>query len=234
MFLVLLLRRIAFSYYDYKAYNFNIEKTDFVVIYIFDQIGDAMAIFFVIWALELHKIKHFLIVTLTINLEVFNALKLEQTKLTLVTMTMQDYATLKEIKDLAKNITQQYGTPDFCIEGMRKKNLKTMLFISQLKAKTNFQVVGITMNCFFFLCKNAFCMDQKLWAFVLMTWAFMMREAGFLAVRLIYELLLSEDVLDEVREEMRLLGFYIAFNLEGSLQERTFLLLIAENLIAKI
>lgn len=31
MFLVSLLRRIAFSYYDYKTYNFNIEKTDFVV-----------------------------------------------------------------------------------------------------------------------------------------------------------------------------------------------------------
>lgn len=31
MFLVSLLRRIAFSYYDYKAYNFNIEKTDFVL-----------------------------------------------------------------------------------------------------------------------------------------------------------------------------------------------------------
>ncbi len=30
MFLASLLRRIAFSYYDYKAYNFNIEKTDFV------------------------------------------------------------------------------------------------------------------------------------------------------------------------------------------------------------
>lgn len=45
MFLVSLLRRIAFSYYDYKAYNFNIEKTDFVVIHIPDQIGDAMAIF---------------------------------------------------------------------------------------------------------------------------------------------------------------------------------------------
>lgn len=26
MFLVSLLRRIAFSYYDYKTYNFNIEK----------------------------------------------------------------------------------------------------------------------------------------------------------------------------------------------------------------
>lgn len=26
MFLASLLRRIAFSYYDYKAYNFNIEK----------------------------------------------------------------------------------------------------------------------------------------------------------------------------------------------------------------
>ena len=76
MFLVSLLRRIAFSYYDYKAYNFNIEKTDFVVIHIPDQIGDAMAIFPVIRALELHKIKHLLIVTSTINLEVFNALKL--------------------------------------------------------------------------------------------------------------------------------------------------------------
>ncbi|ELV56933.1 hypothetical protein EC991793_2699 [Escherichia coli 99.1793] len=71
------MRRIAFSYYDYKAYNFNIEKTDFVVIHIPDQIGDAMAIFPVIRALELHKIKHLLIVTSTINLEVFNALKLE-------------------------------------------------------------------------------------------------------------------------------------------------------------
>ncbi|ENS2676604.1 glycosyltransferase family 9 protein, partial [Shigella sonnei] len=234
MFLASLLRRIAFSYYDYKAYNFNIEKTDFVVIHIPDQIGDAMAIFPVIRALELHKIKHLLIVTSTINLEVFNALKLEQTKLTLVTMTMQDHATLKEIKDLAKNITQQYGTPDLCIEGMRKKNLKTMLFISQLKAKTNFQVVGITMNCYSPLCKNASRMDQKLRAPVPMTWAFMMREAGFPAVRPIYELPLSEDVLDEVREEMRSLGSYIAFNLEGSSQERTFSLSIAENLIAKI
>ena len=41
-------------------------------------------------------------------------------------------------------------------------------------------------------------------------------------------------VLDEVREEMRSLGSYIAFNLEGSSQERTFSLSIAENLIAKI
>ncbi|EFN5530618.1 glycosyltransferase family 9 protein [Escherichia coli] len=237
MFLVSLLRRIAFSYYDYKAYNFNIEKTDFVVIHIPDQIGDAMAIFPVIRALELHKIKHLLIVTSTINLEVFNALKLEQTKLTLVTMTMQDHATLKEIKeikDLAKNITLQYGTPDLCIEAMRKKNLKTMIFISQLKAKTNFQVVGLTMKCYSPLCKNASRMDQNLRTPVPMTWAFMMREAGFSAVRSIYELPLSDDVLDEVREEMRSLGSYIALNLDGSSQERTFSLSIAENLIAKI
>ncbi|HDX3850597.1 TPA: glycosyltransferase family 9 protein, partial [Escherichia coli] len=195
-----------------------------------DQIGDAMAIFPVIRALELHKIKHLLIVTSTINLEVFNALKLEQTKLTLVTMTMQDHATLKEIKDLAKNITLQYGTPDLCIEAMRKKNLKTMIFISQLKAKTNFQVVGLTMKCYSPLCKNASRMDQNLRAPVPMTWAFMMREAGFPAVRSIYELPLSDDV----REEMRSLGSYIALNLEGSSQERTFSLSIAENLIAKI
>ncbi|HCR3055912.1 TPA: glycosyltransferase family 9 protein, partial [Escherichia coli] len=138
------------------------------------------------------------------------------------------------IKDLAKNITQKYGTPDLCIEAMRKKNLKTMIFISHLKAKTNFQVVGLTMKCYSPLCKNASRMDQNLRAPVPMTWAFMMREAGFPAVRPIYELPLSEDVLDEVREEMRSLGSYIALNLEGSSQERTFSLSIAENLIAKI
>ena len=187
----------------------------------------------------------------------FNALKLEKTKLTLVTMTMQDHATLKEIKDLAKNITQQYGTPDLCIEAMRKKHLKTMLFICQLKAKTNFQVVGLTMKCYSPLSKDASRKDQSLRAPAPMTYntpknmietqkkqkhqttkpkkkAFMMREAGFPAVRPIYELPLSEDVLDEVREEMRSLGSYIALNLEGSSQERTFSLSIAENLIAKI
>ena len=94
MFLASLLRRIAFSYYDYKANNFNIGKTDFVVIHIPDQIGDAMAIFPVIRAIEMHKIKYLLIVTSTINLEVFNALKLEQTKLTLVTMTTVSYTHL--------------------------------------------------------------------------------------------------------------------------------------------
>lgn len=153
-----------------------------------------MAIFPVIRALELHKIKHLLIVTSTINLEVFNALKLEQTKLTLVTMTMQDHATLKEIKDLAKNITQQYGTPDLCIEGCVKEPENDVIYQS-VESKTNFQVVGITMNCFSPLCKNASSMDQKLRAPVPMTWAFMMREAGFPAVRPIYELPLSEDVL---------------------------------------
>lgn len=49
MFLASLLRRIAFSYYDYKAYNFNIEKTDFVVIHIPDQIGDAMVTSFLLF-----------------------------------------------------------------------------------------------------------------------------------------------------------------------------------------
>lgn len=77
-------------------------------------------------------------------------------------------------------------------------------------------------------------MDQNLRTPVPMTWAFMMREAGFPVVRSIYELPLSDDVLDEVREEMRSLGSYIALNLDGSSQERTFSLSIAENLIAKI
>lgn len=56
MFLVSLLRRIAFSYYDYKTYNFNIEKTDFVVIHIPDQIGDAIPSFLLFGRLNCIKL----------------------------------------------------------------------------------------------------------------------------------------------------------------------------------
>ena len=90
------------------------------------------------------------------------------------------------------------------------------------------------MKCYSPLCKNASRMDQHLRAPVPMTWAFMMREAGFPAVRPIYELPLSEQVINEVREELCTLGSYIALNLDGSVQERTFSLSVAEKLIAKI
>lgn len=95
-------RRIAFAYYDYRCKDTNIAKSEFVVIHIPDQIGDAMAIYPIIRSLEMHKIKHLLIVTSTINKSVFDALHLEQTKLTLVSMTMQDHASIKEIKKISK------------------------------------------------------------------------------------------------------------------------------------
>ncbi|MBY7353340.1 lipopolysaccharide heptosyltransferase family protein [Escherichia coli] len=234
MSLVSIFRRIAFSYYDYSCANINIANTEFVVIHIPDQIGDAMAIYPIIRSLESHKIKHLLIVASTINKSVFDSLCLKETKLTLVSMTMQDHASFREIKSLAQSIRDQYGTPDLCIEAMRKKNLKTMLFISYLKAKTNLQVVGLTMKCYSSLCKSASKMDQSLRAPVPMTWAFMMREAGFPPVRPLFELPINKEVINEVRYELTSLGAYIALNLDGSVQERTFSGSIAQKLIAII
>lgn len=234
MSLTSIFRRIAFSYYDYSCEDIDIANTEFAVIHIPDQIGDAMAIYPIIRSLESHKIKHLLIVTSTINKSVFDALHLKYTKLTLVSMTMQDYASLNEIKKLAKSIREQHGTPDLCIEAMRKKNLKTMLFISHLKAKTNLQVVGLTMTCYSPLCKSASIMDQSLRAPVPMTWAFMMREAGFPPVPPLFELPIHEEVIDEVHYELDPLGSYIALNLDGSAQERTFSETIAQKLIAMI
>lgn len=234
MSFVSIFRRIAFAYFDYRCKDTDIAKSEFVVIHIPDQIGDAMAVYPIIRSLELHKIKHLLIVTSTMNKSVFEALHLEQTKLTLVTMTMQDHASYKEIKKLTKNIKEQYGTPDLCIEAMRKKNLKTMLFINQLRASTNLQVVGLTMKCYSPICKLASKMDQSLRAPVPLTWAFMMREVGFPSTPPLFELPLSEIVINEVRYEMHSLGSYIALNLEGSVQERTFSLAMAQKIIEAI
>lgn len=61
-----------------------------------------------------------------------------------------------------------------------------------------------------------------------------MRKASFPAVKPIYKLPLSKNVLNKVRKKMQSLKSYIAFNLKSSSQKRTFSLSIAKNLIAKI
>lgn len=234
MQLLTIFRNTLFNFYDYHAKNIHIDDINFVVIHIPDQIGDAMAIYPLIRALEQQPITHLLIVSSTLNKPVFEALTLNHTKLTVMTMTMQDHATIDEIKQVANTIKEQYGTPDLCIEAMRKKNLKTMVFIRTLKAGMNFQVVGLTQKCFSPLCKIASRMDQHLRAPVPMTWATLMREAGFPAVAARYEFPLSNEAITEVRRETCALGPYIAINLEGSIAARTFSYSVAQNLIAII
>lgn len=229
-----MLRRVFYRLYDYQSAYIDNSNIKFAVIHIPDQIGDAMSVFPVIRALEACNVKHLLIVSSTINQSIFETLSLRQTKLTVISMTMQDYATFSEIKTVARKIRKEYGTPDICIEAMRRKNLKTMVFINRLGARMNLQAAGLTMKCYSPVCKIASRMDQRFRAPVPMTWAILMREAGFPAVRGAFELPLSEAVLTEVRCETLALGRYIALNLEGSAQERTFSLPVAEKLIAII
>jgi len=217
-----LLRRIAFSPYDYKAIKINPEKVSLAVIHIPDQIGDAMAIFPVIRSLEVQKVDHVIIVASTLNKPVFDDLILSATRLTVIEMTFQDNASLAEVKAVARAIRNAFGTPDLCIEAMRKSNFKTMCFIKNLKAKTNFQVVGLPLKCFSPACKIPSRMDQFFRAPVPLTWSIMMREAGFPLVRPRFEFPLGEDVQNEVREDLDYPEKYIALNFEGSINERTF------------
>ena len=186
----------------------------------------------IIRSLEHRRVKHIIIVASTMNKPVFEALSLRcYTKLTIIAMKFQDDASLKEIKEVSRNIRSQYGTPDICIEAMRKKNLKTMCFISHLRAKTNLQAVGLTMKCYSPSCTIASIMDQQFRAPVPITWAILMREAGFPAVKAKFEFPLSEETLAEASHEIRPFKTYIAFNFEGSVKERTFSLSVCRQLI---
>ena len=193
-----------------------------------------MAVFPIIRALEAQKVGHILIVASASNQSVFAALKLTDVKLTVVSMSFQDRATLKEIKQIAGDIRKQYGTPDLCIEAMRKRNYKTLCFIGHLKARANLQAVGLTMRCFSPVSKMASTMDQSFRAPVPMTWSILMRESGFPAVRGIYELPLDAGVLAEVRQQTGQFEKYIAFNFEGSIKARTFSLPVAKQIIAAL
>lgn len=226
--------RVLCAHYDYKCAEIVARDVNFAVIHIPDQIGDAMAVFPIIRALEAQKVGHILIVASLMNKSVFEALELADGKLTVVSMRFQDKATLKEIKALAAGIRKEHGTPDLCIEAMRKRNYKTLCFIGHLKAKANLQAVGLTMRCFSPVSKIASRMDQAFRAPVPMTWSILMREAGFPAVRAIYELPLCEKVLAEVRQQTGRFEKYIAFNFEGSIKARTFSLPVAKQLIAAL
>ncbi|WP_426767340.1 glycosyltransferase family 9 protein [Erwinia aphidicola] len=231
MFLISLLRQLAFSLYDYRAIHVVPNNIEIAVIHIPDQIGDAMSVFPIIRSLEQQRIKHLIIVASRMNQSVFDALSLNHTELTVIAMNFQDKASLKEIKEVAKRIRNHYGKPDICIEAMRKKNLKTMCFISHLRAKTNLQAVGLLMKCYATSCEIASRMDQQFRAPVPMTWAILMREAGFPTVRASFEFPLSEETLSEVSQQTHSLEHYIAFNFEGSVQERTFSLPVARQLV---
>lgn len=234
MILKSLLLRVAFFPCDYKSKKIDVENINLAVIHIPDQIGDAMSIFPAIRSLEARQIKHLIIVSSTMNRPVFDALSLDQTTLTVISMPFQDDASLSDIKTVARNIRLTYGEPDLCIEAMRNKNLKTMVFISTLRARTNFQIVGLPLKCFSPACKIPSRMDQTFRAPVPMSWAIMMREAGFPIVRAAFEFPLGEEVLAEVRRETGPRGDYIAVNFEGSAAERTFTLSTASQLIAQI
>ncbi|MBK0031099.1 glycosyltransferase family 9 protein [Erwinia sp. S43] len=229
-----LLRRIAFSPYDYKATHINPEKVSLAVIHIPDQIGDAMSIFPVIRSLERQKVDHLIIVASTLNKTVFDDLILASTRLTVIEMTFQDNAGLAEVKAVALEIRKAFGTPDLCVEAMRKNNFKTMCFIKNLKAKTNFQVVGLSLKCFSPACKIPSRMDQIFRAPVPLTWSIMMREAGFPLVRPQFEFPLGEDVQNEVREDLDYAGKYVALNFEGSVDERTFSAAMIKKIIVLI
>ncbi len=60
----------------------------------------------------------------------------------LINISHNDYAgsrNIKRNKRFAKNITQQYGTPDLCIEAMRKRTWKRCYLSVSWKQKRIFR-----------------------------------------------------------------------------------------------
>lgn len=229
-----ILRKLACSFFDYSTQPLIANTVQTVVLHIPDQIGDAMATYPLIRSLEKQQVAHLIIIASTLNYHVFEALSLNNTRLTVITTQFQDVARYQEIKALAKQIRAEHGIPDLCIEAMRKKNLKTLLFVKTLRARTNLQAVGLEMRCFSPYCRVASRMDQKFRAPVPMTWSILMREAGFPVVNAGFELPIPEATSQEVESELNALGPYIALNLEGSVAERTFLPEAADQLLALI
>lgn len=229
-----ILRKLACSFFDYSTQPLIANTVQTVVLHIPDQIGDAMATYPLIRSLEKQQVAHLIIIASTLNYHVFEALSLNNTRLTVITTQFQDVARYQEIKALAKQIRAEHGVPDLCIEAMRKKNLKTLLFVKTLRARANLQAVGLEMRCFSRYCRVASRMDQKFRAPVPMTWSILMRETGFPVVNAGFELPIPVATSQEVESELNALGPYIALNLEGSVAERTFSPEAADQLLTLI
>lgn len=128
----------------------------------------------------------------------------------------------KRLRHIAQEIRANLGRVDLCIQGMTRETTASLLFLRQLKARTNLGLHESRLSMYLSnINLEAVRMHDALVP-ANICWAHLMKDAGFNAVSSAFELPIPDDIDHVTRAHLAPFSPYIAFNLDGSADKRRF------------
>ncbi|WP_185827556.1 glycosyltransferase family 9 protein [Halomonas nitroreducens] len=197
--------------YDYTPESQVPDTLHRAVLFVPKRIGDGMAVFPVIRALQARGVSRLVIVASTYNASVFRQLADEHVEV----VTLADGKDIGAVRDVARELRARHGSIDLCVEGTIRDDVATRCFVGTLRARCNLKLGGSPMRCYAPLRGEARAMQDHGEARP-HCWAALMREAGIADVPGTYEFPIAADDEERVRRCVAPLRPYVALNLDGS------------------
>jgi|GEM_PF-130460 len=219
--------------YDYTPDPCPVESIRTAVIFIPRLIGDTLAAFPIMRALQVYGVEHIIIVASHQNAMIFDPI-IEQSKetanngkqsnITLYTIPPLKERDLRAIRKVAKAINRAHGRIDLCIDASIKNGRPTALFVSTLQARNNLQISHSSLRCYAPVCAHASQLYEEDVSLPL-CWSSLMKDAGIADVPARFEIPLPDTIEDDVvqwlnshRREGN--AAYGVINLDGSQPSR--------------
>lgn len=205
----LLLLKNILDYQGTKEISVPVKKA---VIFVARHIGDTMAIYPVIRALQAHKASSLILV---VNPSSYAALApLEEEGITFYCIPHE--RNKRAIIATARKIKHIHGQIDLCIQAMTRDTTATLLFQRILKASSNLGLHSNTLQMYVpHVADHALSMVQSQLP-APFCWAQLMQDAGIAEVQARFELPIPKDIEQSVFNQVKNHQPYIALNMDAS------------------
>ncbi|MBZ5487400.1 glycosyltransferase family 9 protein [Halomonas aquamarina] len=215
-------RKILERWYDYTPDSWQPDTIRKAVIFTPKAVGDGMAIYPVIRALQARNLEWLCIVASHKSAPAFEALKKEGVEIQTVPRD-RDY---KAVKELATNLRARHGSIDLCVDATGHATSPGIYFVGKLKARMNLTYSAYNMRAFADF-------DQPILHETSLPdlWAKLIEKAGLGNSAGHFELPIPDNIDKAVSQWTNSLGSYVLLNLDGSVDYRSISLDKAKSLI---
>lgn len=212
---------------DYKGTQETITSVEKTVIFIARHIGDTMAIYPVIRALQSKKASSLILVVNPSSYAALAPLENEG----IIFYHIPHERNKRAIIATAQKIKRTYGQVDLCVQAMTRDTTATLIFQRTLKARCNLGLHSPPLKMYVpYVADHALSMLQDHTP-APFCWAQLMKDAGIADVPARFELPIPSDIEESILDQIKTYQPYIALNMDasrpiGSLNEDTAIKLI--------
>ncbi|ANF58929.1 hypothetical protein A5892_16850 [Halotalea alkalilenta] len=209
-------RRFISWRHDYTPAPMPMDAVKSAVVYVPKALGDSMATFPAIRALQQRGVEKIIVVASRHAEAVFSPLRDEGVE---VRSIPHDRA-YREVKQMARSINADHGRIDLCVEATLRDASSAVYFVGTLKARMNLQFSGSKMKCYLPKVSDRALAMYASEESVPRCWAALMSDAGVGEMAGRFELPIPLEIERQVSQALEPLGRYIALNLDGGDDER--------------